>query len=222
MQKKILYLEDDLTIGEVVVEYMELANYSVDWVTDGQIAFDLFQREHFDLLVFDIIVPTISGISLLEKINALGEKVPTIMLSALGDEATQLQAFSLFVDDYIIKPFSPVLLLKRMEAILRRSTTPIPLNRSLNFVIEQQTYQAYYQNKSLQLTLTEFSLLEKLATNPQRVFTRNMLLTHLFPDDHYPNDRIIDAHIKNLRKKIPKKYIKTIMGVGYQFAEGDD
>lgn len=223
MKKSILFLEDEITIAEVTTEYMLMKGYDVTWVENGRIAIDSLNTQKFDLIILDIMVPEITGIEVLAHIHKMELSIPVIMLSALGDETTQLQAFNLFADDYIIKPFSPLLLLKRIEALLRRTQSPIQEKLSENeLVVDSKTYQAYYQQKSLQLTLTEFLLLQQLSTYPDQVFTREQLLNHIFPDDYYPNDRIIDAHVKNLRKKMPQPYIKTVMGIGYQFNPGGE
>ena len=217
-QKNILYLEDEQTIAEVTIEYFKMQNYHVKHVTSGDAAVKAFKNKKYDLVILDIMVPTISGLEVLAKIRKEDTFIPVIMLSALGDEATQLQAFNTAADDYIIKPYSPILLMKRIEVLLNRLNI-----RTMMMVygleIDTRTYQAYYDSISLGLTLTEFLILQLLHDNPQQVFTRVQLLENVFADDYYPNDRVIDAHIKNLRKKLPKDYIKTIIGVGYQFQD---
>lgn len=142
----------------------------------------------------------------------------TIMLTALGDEKTQVQAFNLYADDYVIKPVSPIILLKRMETILRR-VKRTKSQEEKGLVICDDSYQAFYDGKPLELTLSEFLLLQVLKKEPKRVFTREQLILRIFNEDYVGNDRIIDAHIKNLRKKLPENYIKTVIGVGYQFRE---
>jgi len=222
MNTRILFLEDEQTIGEVTQEYMLLQGYDVLWVKNGDEAKALLENEVFDLAILDIMVPGISGLDVLTFISEAKLHTPVIMLSALGDETTQVQAFNLFADDYIIKPFSPLLLLKRISAILRRNQnghSAVVESQNTALRIDPKTYQAYFNNQSLHLTVTEYLFLQKLIDNPQQVFTREQLLEHVFPNDYYPNDRVVDAHIKNLRKKLPGKYIKTIIGVGYQFQE---
>lgn len=220
MAEKILFLEDEQTIGEVTTEYMSMQGYDVTWITNGDEAKQHFDTGDFDLAVLDIMVPGMSGLELLAHIQSAPKQLPVIMLSALGDETTQVQAFNLFADDYIIKPFSPLLLLKRIAALLRRSqhiAPSIPIATPNALHIDADTYQVYYNNQSLQLTVTEFLLLQILFENQKQVFTREQLLDQLFADDYYPNDRIVDAHVKNLRKKLPGKYIKTVIGIGYQY-----
>lgn len=223
MDMKILYLEDEQTIADVTQEYLRMQNYDVTHVSDGDSAWELLSTQVYDLAILDIMVPNKSGLEILEALHQEQIHIPVIMLSALGDESTQLQAFNYYADDYIIKPFSPILLLKRIDAIIRR-TTKRPTTESQApthaLSIDDATYQAYYNQESLNLTVTEFMLLQTLANQPNRVFSRAQLLEQIFPDDYYPTDRVIDAHIKNLRKKLPQDYIKTVIGIGYQFIEG--
>lgn len=218
---KILFLEDEPTISEVTTEYMKMQNYEVFCASDGEEALELLKSNEFNLAILDIMVPKVSGLVVLEHIKKTKPQMATIMLSALEDEQTQLKAFNLFVDDYVIKPFSPLLLLKRIETILRRTmgnTTKTTEVKGLNgLYVNDEAYQAYYDNQSLELTLSEFLLLQTLIKEPNRVFNREQLIMKIFNEEYFGNDRVIDAHVKNLRKKLPKKYVKTVTGVGYKF-----
>ena len=215
---KILFLEDEPNILEVTTEYMKMHGYEVTCVCNGEEAIEKLKNEYFNLAILDIMVPKISGLEVLQYINKNKKEMATIMLTALGDEQTQLKAFNLKTDDFVIKPFSPILLLKRIEAVLRRSLKEENDNYTNNeLYIDDKTYQAYYNNKSLNLTLSEFLLLQTLMKEPNRVFNREQLIIRIFNEDYISNDRIIDAHVKNLRKKLPNNYIKTVIGVGYQF-----
>lgn len=222
---KILFLEDEPTIKEVLTEYMKIQNYDVTNVQNGDEAIALIKTEGFDLAVLDIMVPGASGLEVLTYIKENRPEIATIMLSALEDEKTQLEAFNLYADDYVVKPVSPILLLKRMETILRRVKHEygkmINKNsreeREQGLVLHHESYQAYYDGENLSLTLSEFLLLQVLEREPNRAFTREQLILQIFNEDYIGNDRIIDAHVKNLRKKLPKNYIKTVIGVGYQF-----
>ena len=215
---KILFLEDEPTIRDVLTEYMKMQDYDVTCAKDGEQALRLLKECRFDMAVLDIMVPKVSGLEVLEYIKKQKPDVATIMLTALDDEKTQVQAFNLFADDYVIKPVSPIILLKRMETILRR-VKRAELNEEKGLVIHDDSYQAFYDGKPLELTLSEFLLLQVLIKEPKRVFTREQLILRIFNEDYVGNDRIIDAHIKNLRKKLPGDYIKTVIGVGYQFRE---
>ncbi len=219
---KILFLEDEPNILEVTTEYMKMQGYEVTCVNNGQDALEILKNEDFNLAILDIMVPKVTGLEVLEYINKSKSNMATIMLTALGDEQTQLKAFNLKTDDYVIKPFSPLLLLKRIEAVLRRSLTEGKFDdNDTEFYIDDNTYQAYYKSESLNLTLSEFLLLQTLMKEPNRVFNREQLIMRIFNEDYISNDRIIDAHVKNLRKKLPHNYIKTVIGVGYQFNKED-
>lgn len=215
---KVLFLEDEPVIQDVLAEYMRMKNYDVVTVSDGEEAIATLTREAFDIAVLDIMVPKKNGLFVLEYLKEHEINLPCIMLTALDDEQTQLKAFNLYADDYVIKPVSPIILLKRMETILRRATNhknkPIG---NYDFYLQEESYQAFYQGESLHLTLSEFLILQMLWKEPNRVFTREQIILHIFNEDYIGNDRIIDAHVKNLRKKLPFSYIRTVIGVGYQF-----
>lgn len=218
---QILFLEDEPTIREVLTEYMKMQGYEVTCAEDGEQALAFLESKHFDMAVLDIMVPKVSGLEVLAYIKEHKPELATIMLTALDDEKTQVQAFNLYADDYVIKPVSPIILLKRMETILRRvKGTEIKEEKGL--ALHDGAYQAFYNGVSLELTLSEFLLLQVLAKEPNRAFTREQLILRIFNEDYVGNDRIIDAHVKNLRKKLPGNYIKTVIGIGYQFQEGGD
>lgn len=217
---QILFLEDEPTIREVLAEYMKMQNYEVTEAEDGQRALALLKEREFDMAVLDIMVPEVSGLEVLAYIKEHRSGMATIMLTALDDEKTQVQAFNLYADDYVIKPVSPIILLKRMETILRRVKRK-DQQKEKGLVIYEDSYQAFYDGAPLELTLSEFLLLQVLKKEPKKAFTREQLILRIFNEDYVGNDRIIDAHVKNLRKKLPGNYIKTVIGVGYQFQEGD-
>lgn len=214
----ILFLEDEPTIREVLTEYMKIQNYDVTCAEDGEQAVKLLGKREFDMAVLDIMVPKVGGLEVLQYIKEHKPEMATIMLTALDDEKTQVQAFNLYADDYVIKPVSPIILLKRMETILRRVKKAEPQEEK-GLVIHDDSYQAFYDGKSLELTLSEFLLLQVLMKEPKRVFTREQLILRIFNEDYVGNDRIIDAHVKNLRKKLPADCVKTVIGVGYQYRE---
>lgn len=217
-QFKVLFLEDEPTIREVLKEYMNLSGYLVTEAKDGNEALDLLQKEAFDMAVLDIMVPGISGLEVLSYIQEQHQDMATIMLTALEDEKTQVDAFNRQADDYVIKPVSPIILLKRMETILRRTKRSLAMmEKQEGLTFEEAEYRAFYQGKPLPLTLSEYLLLNTLYKEPRRVFTREQLILRIFNEDYIGNDRIIDAHVKNIRKKMPIPCIKTLIGVGYQF-----
>lgn len=219
---RILFLEDEPTIREVTTEYFKMAGYEVVVASDGKEAIDAVDKDAFHVAILDIMVPTINGMEVLAYIRKRHPSMAVIMLTALDDEQTQVKAFNLYADDYIIKPFSPILLIKRIETVLHRTCQASNKStRNNELLIDEAAYQAFYMNESLYLTVSEFLLLKALADEPNRVFNREQLIERIFHEDTFVNDRIIDAHVKNLRKKLPRNYIKTIIGVGYQFDKGE-
>jgi DNA-binding response OmpR family regulator len=217
---KILFLEDEPTIKEVLMEYMKMKQYDVTPAEDGDEAIQLLEEQDFDLAVLDIMVPGKNGLEVLSHIRDRKPAMAAIMLTAIDDEPTQVKAFNLYADDYVVKPVSPIILLKRIETILRRTGSSDRKAAATNgLYLNEEAYQAFYDNISLQLTLSEFLLLQALKKESMRAFTREQLILKIFNEDYIGNDRIIDAHVKNLRKKLPKNYIRTVIGVGYQYKE---
>ena len=208
---RVLFLEDEPTIREVLTEYMSMSGYQVTGVERGDAAIDLLREQEFDIAVLDICVPGADGFEVLRYIQENRKKTAAIMLTALEDEQTQVKAFNLYADDYVIKPVSPIILLKRMETILRR-TAGSGAERGRGLVLREEAYCAYYRGAKLPLTLSEYLLLHTLMSQPNRVFTREQLILSIFNEDYIGNDRIIDAHVKN-----PVPCIRTVIGVGYQF-----
>lgn len=213
---KVLFLEDEPTIREVLTEYMLMSGYNVAAVARGDEAIALLNKNFYDIAVLDIMVPGVDGFAVLEYINQHCKQTAAVMLTALEDEKTQVKAFNQYADDYIIKPVSPIILLKRMETILRR-VCGNQTERQKGLYLKEEAYCAYYEEQKLPLTLSEYLLLQTLYQEPNRVFTREQLILRIFNEDYIGNDRIIDAHVKNLRKKLPIPCIKTVIGVGYQF-----
>ncbi len=214
----VLFLEDEPTIREVLTEYMTISGYRVTGADRGDAAIRLVREQDFDLAVLDICVPGADGFQVLKAVRTSGKDMGVIMLTALEDEQTQVKAFNLYADDYVIKPVSPIILLKRMETILRRiGGCGGEQNSDQGLVLREEAYCAYYQGRKLPLTLSEYLLLQTLMQQPNRVFTREQLILSIFNEDYIGNDRIIDAHVKNLRKKLPFPCIRTVIGVGYQF-----
>ena len=215
----VLFLEDEPTIRDVLTEYMSLSGYQVTAVADGDQAIGLLRTQTFHIAVLDIMVPGANGFDVLQFVQQHSPDTAVIMLTALEDETSQVKAFNLYADDYIIKPVSPIILLKRMETILRRTASkPASTTASQNGLsLKEESYSAYYRGEKLPLTLSEYLLLHTLSQSPERVFTREQLILRIFNEDYIGNDRIIDAHVKNLRKKLPISCIKTVIGVGYQF-----
>lgn len=216
---EILFLEDEVTIREVLTEYMNVAGHKVTECGSGDEAVERLKDKSYDLAILDIKVPGISGLKVLEYIrNELKSDMGVIMLTAYEDINTQVEAFNYFADDYITKPASPIILLKRIDVLLRRISHDNSV-KDTSLVIDDKAYKVYYEGKNLNLTVSEFLLIKTLHDSPHQVLTREQLILSIFNEDYIGNDRIIDAHIKNLRKKLPVNVIDTVIGIGYRWKE---
>ena len=215
--QKILIVEDDADIQDILKNHLIDAGYEVVVASDGVAGIAMFD-DTINLILLDIMLPKSDGYGVCEVIRKRSQ-VPIVMLTALADEENQLRGFEQQIDDYIPKPFSPKILLCKIEAILRRRTTE---NQKQSLLIYKELsididgFHVYQSGNEVVLTSKEFSLLRIMVENQGRVFTRQMLLERLWRDDLEVGDRIVDSHIKNIRKKLNADYIKTIRGVGYR------
>ena len=216
MSESILVMEDDSNIQELIVEFLRAEGYNVDYANDGLEGIQLFKEKEYDLVLLDIMMPKWDGYSTCKMIRK-SSNVPIIFLTALNEESDQLKGFDLECDDYITKPFSFNLLIQRVKAVLRRSKS---LNSSdvLTFdklKLDLNTYSLKLDDKNIELTLKEFNILKILIEKYPQVITRESLLDSIWGYDYYGDTRIVDAHIKNIRKKMKLPYIKTVKGIGY-------
>ena len=182
--------------------------------------YDLFKGSKFDLVVLDIMLPKINGFGVLNQIREISN-VPVIMLTAMSDDYTQIMSFNEKADDYITKPFSVIILQKRIEALLRRSQDVENTNKWVYKDIEVDFlgFSAKKQGESVDLKPKEIKLLELLLKYKNQVLTRGQILDNLWDIDEAPTDRVIDVYIKNLRKKLLIDCIVTVKGIGYKFEE---
>ena len=217
MSKSILVVEDDANIQELIVEFLRAEDYNVDYASDGLEGLQLFKKNDYDLIILDIMMPNLDGYSACKMIRKTSS-VPIIFLTALNQENDEVKGFELECDDYITKPFSFNLLIKRVEAVLRRSNTTAESNDYLSFGklrLDLNTYTVNVDGNTVELTLKEFNILKSLIEKYPQVITRESLLDSIWGYDYYGDTRIVDAHIKNIRKKIELPYIKTVKGIGY-------
>ena len=215
---KILVVEDDTTINQVICEFLKESNYAVTPVFDGGEALLQFEAESFDLVILDMMLPTMSGLDVLKEIRKTSQ-IPVMILTALDDEYTQLVSFNHLISDYVTKPFSPLILVKRNENILRRNTVASEITvGDLTVSIDDCT--VYWQEEKMPLTKKEYEILQALAKRKDHLVTRDQLMNTIWGYSEL-DSRVLDNHIKNIRKKIPGIPLKTITGMGYQLG-GED
>lgn len=219
--KKLLIVEDEPDIQELLEAYLHDAGYETTIAGDGVEALAKFQKDKFDLILLDLMLPKIDGFGVCEFIRR-ESNVPILMLTALDGEQEQLRGFRMEIDDYVTKPFSMPILLQKIRAILRRTSAEKEENRCLRYrdlTLDLDGMEAVLAGRSLDLTTREFELLQTLISSPGRVFTREVLLAKLWGYDFFGDERVVDSHIKNLRRKLGTEYIETVRGVGYRVAK---
>lgn len=218
MSYRILVVEDDSQIQELIVEFLSSQDYIVDTANDGVEGYEKFKEGNYDLAILDVMMPRLDGHSLCKMIKNIDKEIAVIFLTALGDEESEIKGFELSADDYISKPFSFNILIKRVEAVLRRKVKEELEEEILNFEglkLDLQTFKSYIDEEEIELTLKEFNILKLMISSYPTVVSREKLIEKIWGYDYFGDTRVIDAHMKNIRKKIKKDYIKTIKGVGY-------
>ena len=223
--KKILIVEDEPEIRQLLASYLINEGYSVSEAEDGVAAIELFSKEKFDLLILDIMIPKIDGYGVCEYVKKQSN-VPVIFLSALGDEKSMVKGYDSLADDYVTKPFSMPIFLRKVKAVLRRDPSALAEEHSKfiykDIVMIPDMMKVIVSGKDVELTSKEFDILLTLIKNPGRVYTRELLLEMLWDYDSLVDERIVDSHIKNLRHKIGEGVIETVRGRGYRVAQKDN
>ena len=220
---KILVIEDDRDIEELLQFFLEDNGYQVAIARDGLEGITMFREGGFSLILLDIMLPKIDGYAVCELVRKESD-IPIIMVTALSDEEDQMKGLDLLADDYITKPFSMPVLLRKIGAVLRRSqrNQKGEANRMLLYQqlrLDLDNYQVFVAGEETSLTRREFEILKMLLENQGKVMTREILLEQLWQYEFYGNDRVVDNHIKNLRRKLGGSYIETVKGVGYRIAK---
>ena len=217
--QRILVVEDDFDIQELLQNFLQETGYEVDIAGDGVEALSIFIDGKYDLILLDIMLPKIDGYGVCELIRKQSD-VPIIMLTALNGEDDQIKGLDLQVDDYITKPFSMPILIRKIAAVLRRSSQgTVESYQSItygNLLLNCDGYTATMNGNTFELTQKEFEILRELLTHQGRILTRQNLLDKLWRYDFYGDERVVDTHIKNLRKKLGIDFIQTVRGVGYK------
>jgi two-component system response regulator BaeR len=220
----ILVVEDEPGIAEILTDYLKSAGYAAESVGDGAAALPAIDRLQPDLVLLDIMLPNMDGLEICRQTRRISD-VPIIMLTAKVEEIDRLIGLELGADDYICKPFSPREVVARVKAVLRRPRLFAPAADTGPLELDDDALSAKVDGKRLDLTPTEYRLLKVLASRPGRVYSRAQLIDLVHDMDHEVYDRVIDTHIKNLRRKLSaalpgEELIHAVYGVGYRFEAG--
>ncbi len=222
---RILIVDDEAKIREVIKEYAEFNHYETDEAGDGMEAVNKCLTEDYDLIIMDIMMPRLDGFSACKEIKK-AKDIPVIMLSARGEEYDKLFGFELGIDDYVVKPFSPKELMARVAAVLARKNAARSGNRSPelvsgDLVLNKESRTVEIAGRRIELTLKEYELLAYLMENKNIALSRDKLLQDIWGYDFFGDDRTIDTHIKNLRSRLGdyRNKITTVRGVGYKFED---
>ncbi len=217
MERKIIVADDEQALRELVADYFEAEGYTVLQADDGDVAVSLMEENpDTDAIIMDVMMPELDGWAACRKIRTFST-VPVLMLTARSQEFDQLMGFESGADDYVTKPFSPAVLVKRIDALIRRASGATVTESGLK--INAEAYTASIDGVSLDLTVKEFELLRMLNDNKGRVFTRDQLLDAIWGFDYDGDIRTVDSHIARLRVKLGEygnTHLKTIYGVGYK------
>src|ERR1700691_1177334 len=224
---RILLVEDEKKVADIVARGLKAERYAVDVVHDGQSGWEMASAYDYDLAILDLMLPGLSGTELLEKIRRKNQQVPILVLTARDGMTDKVKNFEAGADDYLTKPFAFAELLVRIKALLRRG----PVNRSsvlrvADLEIDRLSQNVKRAGRKIELTAKEYSLLEYLATQPGRVFSRTMIIEHVWDQSFEGLTNIVDVYVRHLRGKVddpfPTKLIKTVRGVGYGLVESPD
>lgn len=221
MAQRILVVEDDLDIQELIKEFLTANEYEVDTASDGEQGYLKFKDSQYDLVMLDVNMPKLDGFTVCKMIRQKSN-VPIIMLTALEEEQDQVKGFESGADDYITKPFSFNLLIKRVEAILRRgvveasTTDSVHIQKFKDLEMDTEAYTVKVGGERIEMTSKEFQILQTMIENKGKVWTREMLLDRVWGYDFFGDARVIDTHIKNIRRKLDRPYIQTVKGIGYK------
>ena len=219
---KILVVDDESRMRKLVGDFLRRDGFVVVEAGDGEEALDMFYADkEIALIILDLMMPKINGLEVLREIRENDSKIPIIMLTAKGDESDELTGFESGADEYIAKPFSPKILVARVEAILKRSNiiTEEKVVESGGIVINETAHTATVDGVEIELSVKEFELLTYFLENKGIALSREKILNHVWNYDYFGDVRTIDTHVKKIRAKLGNKgkYIKPIWGIGYKF-----
>ena len=219
MSKTILIIEDEKAIQNIIKAFLEDAGYTTVLADDGLEGIEQFHKCSPDLVLLDLMLPKIDGFAVCELIRKEGS-IPVIMLTARDDDDSQIKGFDALADDYITKPFTMPLVMRRIEAVLRRTEQGNQTENTVihykNISLDIDSFTVLVNGENISLTTREFEILKLLLENQGRVFTRDNLLNTIWGYDYFGDAKIVNTHIKNIRRKLGVDYIDTIRGVGYK------
>lgn len=233
VRARVLVVEDDPAIADLVAQYLGHEGYQVDVAADGERGVELARESRPDVILLDLMLPGIDGLEVCRQVRTFTDAY-VLMLTARGDEVDRVVGLSVGADDYVVKPFSPRELSARVQAMLRRPRAshasgsgpdaPGP-RRFGGLVIDAPAREVSVDGVPVELTRTEFDLLETLSAHPRTVFERHRLIAAVWGDDRYGDDHVIDVHVANLRRKLGddptvSRYVRTVRGIGYRMGEG--
>jgi len=222
---RILLVEDNARLAEALLEALTDQLYVVDVVKDGEFAWEQVKAIAYDLILLDVMLPKLDGISLCQRLRHHGYSLPILMLTARDTSTDKVNGLDAGADDYVVKPFDLQELLARIRALLRRgSSTSPPILAWGKLLLNPSTYEVTYLDVPLQLTPKEFSLLELLLRNGRRVLSRAVIIDSLWKSESSPEEDTVKAHIKSLRQKLrtvaaPEDFIETVHGLGYRLKQ---
>ena len=224
---RILLVEDEKKLCELVARALEAERYAVDTALDGQVGWQMADTHAYDLVILDLMLPSLGGTEILRRLRRKNQEVPILVLTARDQTEDKLQHFESGADDYLTKPFVFAELVMRVKALLRRgSMTRASVLRVGDLEVDRAAQHVRRGGKTIELTPTEYSLLEYLAANPGRVFSRTMIIEHVWDQSFEGLTNIVDVYVRHLRRKVddpfPTKLIRTVRGVGYGLREHQD
>ena len=221
---RILVVEDEIKIQEILAEFLRENGHTVDCAGDGLTGLAMFQKHAYDLVLLDVMMPKIDGFAVLELIRQTSN-IPVIMITAMEGEDDQVRGFDLQVDDYIAKPFSVPLVIRRIEAVLRRAQTnpaPVgshPMLEHRHVALDKEACEVRVSGDTMPFTHKEYEILKLLLENKNKVFTRDELLRQIWGYDFIGDDKTVNNHVMRIRKKLGEDFIVTVRGMGYKLGE---
>ena len=230
IKRRIVVVEDDRDIAELIQYNLEHEGWLVRVISDGSKVMEAVRFDHTDIIILDLMLPNVDGLDICRmlKSDEQTKDIPVLMLTAKSEDADVVVGLRMGADDYMTKPFSPGVLIARVKALLRRSKASVPVKdevRTLGeLTLDLAKHKVTYGKLPLKLTTIEFSILEFLSRSPGRVFTREQLLNNVWKEGKFIIDRAVDVHIRGLRKQLGagSNLIETVRGVGYRFKDMDE